>query len=155
MSRELLDRFYSAFAARDGENMATCYAEDASFVDPAFELKGKWIGAMWRMLCERARDFSLSYEIIEADVGGGKVRWTASYLFSQTGRKVVNHIEATIRVRDGLIVDHVDRFSFWRWARQALGTPGLLLGWSQLLKMKVRAQALKGLKAWVERNGLG
>ena len=154
MSRELLDRFYSAFAARDGENMSTCYADDAHFTDAAFDLNGKWIGAMWRMLCARAQDFSLEYEILEANAQGGKVRWTARYLFSQTGRKVVNHIEAQIKIKDGLIVEHIDRFSFWRWARQALGPAGLLLGWSRMLQMKVRAQALKNLKAWVDKNGL-
>lgn len=36
----------------------------------------------------------------------------------------------------------------WRWARQALGTKGLLLGWTPLLKNAVRAQARKGLKAF-------
>jgi ketosteroid isomerase-like protein len=153
-TRAVLDRFYSAFARRDGATMAACYSPEASFNDPAFELRGPWIGAMWRMLCERAQDFSLEYQILDAGPDSGKVKWTARYLFSQTGRKVVNHIEAQIQLKDGLIVRHVDRFSFWRWARQALGPIGALLGWSQLLRAKVRAQALKGLKAWVDKNGL-
>ena len=150
----LLERFYSAFAKRDGATMAACYAADSQFTDPAFELRGPWIGAMWRMLCERAQDFSLEYRILEAGPEQGKVQWTARYLFSQTGRRVVNHITATLQVRDGLIQRHVDRFSFWRWSRQALGLPGLLLGWSQLLRAKVRMQALKGLTAWVDKHGL-
>lgn len=153
-TRALLDRFYGAFAARDGATMASCYSADAHFTDPAFDLRGPWIGAMWRMLAERAQEFSLEYQIVEAGPDRGRVNWTARYLFSQSGRRVVNHIQAEIHIADGLIVRHVDRFSFWRWARQALGPVGAVLGWSQLLKAKVRAQALKGLKAWVDRNGL-
>ena len=151
----LIRRFYEAFRALDADTMQACYCADAAFDDPAFSLRGRdEIGAMWRMLCARAQDFSLEYEILEANAQGGKVRWTARYLFSQTGRKVVNHIEAQIKIKDGLIVEHIDRFSFWRWARQALGPAGLLLGWSRMLQMKVRAQALKNLKAWVDKNGL-
>lgn len=41
----------------------------------------------------------------------------------------------------GLIATHRDRFNFWRWARQALGAPGVLLGWSPSLKRKVRNTA--------------
>ena len=48
---------------------------------------------------------------------------------------------AAFRFRDGLIVEHRDRFDFWRWSRQALGAPGLLLGWTPMLRNKVRAQA--------------
>jgi ketosteroid isomerase-like protein len=153
-TRALVERFYNAFAKQDGATMAACYSLDAAFNDPAFELRGPWIGAMWRMLCERAKAFSLEYQIIEASAEHCKVQWTARYLFSQTGRHVVNHVHAEIHLKDGLIIRHADRFSFWRWARQALGPIGLLLGWSQLLKAKVRAQALKGLKAWVDKNGL-
>lgn len=154
-TRVLLERFYSAFARRDGATMAACYGADSHFTDPAFDLHGPWIGAMWRMLCERAQEFSLDYQILEAGPSQGKVQWTARYLFSQTGRRVVNHITATVQIREGLIHRHIDRFSFWRWSRQALGLPGVLLGWSQLLRAKVRMQALKGLTAWVEKHGLG
>lgn len=61
--------------------------------------------------------------------------------FGQTGRPVHNRIRAEFAFADGLIVDHVDRFDFWRWSRQALGLPGLLLGWTPALQAKVRAQA--------------
>jgi hypothetical protein len=74
--------------------------------------------------------------------------WDAHYTFSATGRAVHNAIDAQFTLRDGLIVRHVDRFDFWRWSRQALGVPGWLLGWTPLLKAKVRAQAAKGLAAF-------
>src|SRR6478672_11208014 len=33
---DLIRRFYSAFAARDADTMAACYAPDARFSDPVF-----------------------------------------------------------------------------------------------------------------------
>ena len=36
--------------------MAACYAPNAHFIDPVFELQGAEIGAMWTMLCERGSD---------------------------------------------------------------------------------------------------
>ncbi|PMZ59603.1 DUF4440 domain-containing protein, partial [Pseudomonas sp. GW247-3R2A] len=36
----------------------------------------------------------------------------------------------------------------WAWSRQALGFKGLLLGWTPAVRNAVRAQALKGLKAF-------
>jgi len=34
--REIITRFYTAFAARDHDTMAHCYAADAHFTDPVF-----------------------------------------------------------------------------------------------------------------------
>lgn len=82
---------------------------------------------------------------IGADDTRGRAHWDARYTFSATGRKVLNRIDAAFEFRDGRIVRHVDRFDFWRWSRQALGLPGLLLGWSAALREKVRARAAKGL----------
>jgi hypothetical protein len=53
---------------------------------------------------------------------------------------------------DGLIATHRDRFSFRAWARQALGLPGLLLGWSPSPRRKVRGTAASNLKAFLARN---
>ncbi|HSI59785.1 MAG TPA: nuclear transport factor 2 family protein, partial [Ideonella sp.] len=63
-----------------------------------------------------------------------------------TGRPVHNQIEAQLQLANGLIVRHQDSFDFWRWSRQALGTPGWLLGWSPLLRGKVRATAAASLQ---------
>ena len=136
---ELIDRFYAAFDRKDGDAMAACYAPDARFSDPAFgELRGAEPGAMWRMLTAQARD--LSVELVErsADATTGSAHWIARYTFTQTGRSVVNDVRARFRFADGLIAEHDDAFSFHRWARQALGPPGLLLGWTPVLRASVR-----------------
>ena len=146
LNDELLQRFYAAFDRGDGDAMAACYAPGAHFHDPVFgDLTGAEAGQMWRMLTARAADLDVELAAHAADDETGTARWIATYTFAQTGRPVVNDIQAEFRFRDGLIVEHVDRFGFWRWSRQALGAPGLLLGWTPVLRGKVAAQARAGL----------
>lgn len=153
---EVIDRFYRSFAARDAEGMAACYHAEVRFSDPVFpDLRGSRAGDMWRMLCSRATDLEVEHSAVKADGDAGSAHWDARYTFAQTGRKVHNMIDATFRFRDGLIVEHVDRFSFPRWARQALGPVGLLLGWTPIVRNKVRAQAAKALERYIAEHGAG
>ena len=153
-----IEAFYAAFAALDAEGMAALYAEDVRFEDPVFSLEGRdAVMAMWRMLCESVKakgreDWSLDASAIRADDHEGSAHWVARYRFSATGRLVHNRIDARFVFRDGLVIRHVDRFDLWRWSRQALGTPGWLLGWSGLLRGKVRRQAAARLEAWRARR---
>jgi ketosteroid isomerase-like protein len=142
----LIERFYSAFDQRDGAAMAACYTPDATFSDPVFpDLRGSEPGDMWRMLTSRATDLRVELHEHEADDERGSAHWIAHYTFAQTGRPVVNDIHASFRLRGGLIAAHQDRFDFHRWARQALGRSGLLLGWTPLLRNAVRRRARAGL----------
>lgn len=146
---DVITRFYSAFQRLDAEAMSACYSDDVIFSDPAFgELRGAEAGDMWRMLCSRAKEWSLIFDGVQADASTGRAHWVATYLFSQTGRMVVNDIQARFVFRDGKICEHHDHFSLWRWSSQALGAKGLLLGWTPLVGKAVRAQALKNLKAF-------
>lgn len=148
-NRELITRFYQAFQRLDAEAMVACYSDDITFSDPVFgTLRGRDVGDMWRMLTSRAKNFSLTFDSVSANQDGGNAHWVARYLFTQTGRIVVNDIQARFVIRDGLICQHDDSFDLWRWSRQALGLPGLLLGWSPLLQNKVRQQAFKGLRTY-------
>jgi ketosteroid isomerase-like protein len=138
----LIDRFYEAFARRDAEAMASCYAPDATFSDPVFRgLEGEEVTAMWRMLCERGEDLEISHRDVEADGERGSVHWSADYTFQTTGRKVHNEIDASFVFRDGLIAEHVDSFGLYRWVRQAFGPLGTLLGWSGRFHGKLRQSA--------------
>ncbi|WP_213879129.1 nuclear transport factor 2 family protein [Pseudomonas sp. dw_358] len=153
MSATLINTFYQAFQRLDTEAMVACYSADVQFSDPAFgSLHGQDVGDMWRMLALRAKDFSLIFDQVRADEHGGGAHWVATYLFSKTGRTVVNDIHARFVFRDGLISEHHDQFDLWRWSRQALGASGVLLGWSPLIQNKVRQQALAGLKAFQAAN---
>ena len=147
MSVELITRFYSAFAAGDADGMEACYDPDVQFEDPVFgRLQAGHVMAMWRMLLRRNKTgLDIKLERVVSEGGTGSCVWIASYEFSRTGRKVVNVIEAEFVFRDGLIVSHRDRFSVWRWARQALGLPGWVLGWTPWMASKLRSEARKGL----------
>lgn len=149
-AERLVDTFYAAFSRRDGAAMAARYAADARFFDPVFtSLQGAEVGAMWRMLCERAHDLRLEWrDVRETAPGRVQAHWEAWYTFGATGRPVHNVIDAVFVVSDGRIAEHTDRFGFWRWSRQALGPAGWLLGWTPPLRAKVRSQAARGLAAW-------
>jgi len=148
MSRATIEKLYAAFAALDAQTMTACYASDAVFDDEAFSLKGRrQVGGMWAMLCDAVKAKGRDVWKIEASaITERSAHWEATYRFSATGRIVHNVIEAEFEFdTDGLITRQRDRFDFWRWARQALGAPGLLLGWSPMLRAKVRAQAATNL----------
>ena len=150
----LIREFYAAFARRDAEAMARCYHDEVFFSDPAFpKLHGEEARDMWRMLVARATDLEIVLEEASADSEGGRARWTARYTFSKTGRQVVNRIEALFAFRDGKIVRHFDRFSFWRWSAQALGPLGQSLGWFAPVKWMVRRQAAKQLDRFRAARG--
>ncbi|HSB53709.1 MAG TPA: nuclear transport factor 2 family protein [Gemmatimonadales bacterium] len=142
----LIERFYSAFARRDHQTMAACYGQDAEFSDPVFtHLRGSEVGGMWRMLCERGTDLRLAYRDIIANASTGSAHWEAWYTFSATGRPVHNIIDAHFEFAGGLIQRHQDRFGLYRWARQALGLKGLLLGWAPPVQGAIRSQARRAL----------
>ena len=142
---ELIRSLYAALDRHDGEAMARLYAPDGRFRDPAFgELSGAEAGDMWRMLTGRSDDLSVELAAHSAEGEVGEARWIATYTFTPTGRPVVNDVRARFQFRDGLISEHVDTFSFWRWARQAFGPAGLILGLPPLSWL-VRRRARSGL----------
>jgi ketosteroid isomerase-like protein len=145
--RRVIEEFYGALNRHDGEAMARMYAPDGRFRDPAFgELSGAEAGDMWRMLTSRADDLRVELHEHSVDGDTGIARWIAHYTFTRTGRPVVNDVRARFRFReDGQIEDHQDSFSFYRWARQALGPVGLALGWAPPLRLMVRGRARKDL----------
>ena len=152
MSRAAIERLYGAFERLDAQAMAACYAETARFDEEAVSLDGRErIGAMWAMLCDavkaKGRD---AWKLEVSAVTERSAHWEPTYRFSATGRMVHNVIDAEFEFDGaGLITRHRDRFDFWRWSRQALGAPGWLLGWTPLLRAKVRAQAAKNLDRFI------
>ena len=150
-SEGLITRFYTAFNTKDAETMAACYADDATFADPAFgELTATETRAMWQMLLSRAADLRAEFRDIQADDTHGSAHWDAYYAFG--GHPVHNSIDATYSFRDGLILTHVDVFDWPRWAGQALGWPGKLLGRTSLLRNRARATARAQLDAYLRTH---
>jgi ketosteroid isomerase-like protein len=153
---EVINRFYTAFQQKDYQGMNACYSDDIVFSDPAFGLlRGEEAKYMWEMLCKNAKDFSLTFSDIELlDEEYATCKWTATYTFSQSGRKVVNHIKAFMKLKDGKIIEHSDAFSLSKWAAQALGWKGQLFGWMGWMKRAIQNKARKNLVAYIERKGI-
>jgi ketosteroid isomerase-like protein len=152
-NKEIITRFYKAFQNRDWKTMQSCYHAQARFSDPAFpDLNSPEVKSMWHMLCENAKDFSLTFSEIKSVGDNVNCRWEAWYTFSKTGRKVHNIIHADFHFKDGLIIKHTDSFNFWRWSHMALGLSGTLLGWSPFLQNKVQATAMKSLNKFMREH---
>lgn len=159
-NEKTIEKFYAAFARLDPETMSACYDPAVTFEDEVFSLRGRGeTMAMWRMLCATVQAggkdvWRLEWDAIQADASQGRARWEAQYRFTATGRMVRNVIDARFGFApDGLIVRHHDSFPFWRWARQALGPAGLLLGWTPFLRAKVRARADANLRRFLAKDG--
>ncbi|MEO7767518.1 MAG: nuclear transport factor 2 family protein [Ferruginibacter sp.] len=151
-NKELVSAFYSAFQQLDYVGMNRNYSNDIVFFDPVFELlKGDEARSMWEMLCKNATGFSLTYgNITELDEEFATCDWVATYIFSKTGRKVVNTVKANMRFANGKIIEHSDAFSLHKWSKQALGLPGELFGWNSLFQRKIKNQAKKNLLRFIQ-----
>lgn len=151
-NEDLIYHFYTSFKLKDYRGMQECYADNATFSDSVFtNLNADQARAMWQMLISRGKDLELEFKILSSNGNQVNAEWVAHYTFGATKRKVRNHILAEFEVVDGKIVKHTDRFGFHTWAKQALGTTGLLLGWTPFLRNKVRQTAMKGLSDFMGR----
>jgi ketosteroid isomerase-like protein len=150
-NEELLTRFYTCFQQKDPAGMAACYHPDAVFSDPIFQtLKRERAVAMWQMLLGRSKDIEIIFSAIQADEQQGMAHWDAHYTYSATGNKVHNVVDAHFRFRDGLILIHQDTFDLAKWASQALGTSGRLLGWTPFMQQAMRRNAAKALDTYID-----
>jgi len=149
----LISRFYTAFQQLDYATMQDCYSDNPVFSDPVFGLlQGQEVKAMWEMLCKNAKNFSLVFSNIQLlDEEYATCNWTASYTFSKTGKPVINNVKAHMRIENGKITEHTDKFDLWKWSRQALGVPGILLGWSNFIQGKVHKNAKGSLEKFMTK----
>ncbi len=150
-NQELIHTFYQAFQNKDFETMNACYSEEVLFSDPVFpDLNHEQVCAMWEMLIKRGKDLELTFDNIQANEHSGSADWIATYSFGTKKNKVVNHIHATFEFSDGKILRHLDEFSFPRWAGQALGLMGRLMGRTKFMKTRVQRTAQLGLEHFME-----
>lgn len=151
---QLITKFYTSFLKLNADGMNSCYDGEVVFFDPAFELlQAQEAMAMWRMLCKRAKDFSLTFGNIQ-DLGDNYYTcdWVATYTFSTTGRTVVNNVKAHMKIEDGKIMEHSDGFSLHKWSAQALGLSGMLLGWNSFFQRKIKNTARRNLLKFIQEE---
>lgn len=148
-----IKNFYAAFEKLDAEAMAECYHDNILFEDPAFgKLKGEKAKNMWKMLCKSQKDknFQISYSNVISDGLNASADWEAKYIFSKTGKAVHNIIHATFKIENNKIIWHKDDFNLNRWASQALGFKGWLLGGTGSFQKKLQSQTNKMLTKFEE-----
>lgn len=152
-NEELIHKFYKSFSEKDYKTMQSCYHNEVIFNDSVFvNIDSKHVKAMWHMLCENGKDFSLNYLDISTNKSEGKAHWEAFYTFSKTGNKVYNIIDAQFEFKDDLIFRHHDNFDFYRWARFAFGITGKLIGWTPFFKSKIQKGANASLKHFISKH---
>lgn len=152
-SKEIANKFYDAFVAKDYRTMQSLYAINAVFSDEVFKsLNGFEAGKMWEMLIKSGKDMKVEYKILDSDKNSAKVKWIAHYTFSKTGRKVKNEIVANLEFLDGKIISHRDKFSFGKWAKQALGFVPWLFSFMGVTQKKVRETAQISLNDYIRAN---
>lgn len=150
---QLIHAFYTAFQNRDYSTMQSCYADHAIFSDPVFHnLNSSQVRSMWEMFCVKNQTLSVKFSDVEQNGKYVSARWTADYVLSSTGNNVRNNINAQFTIQDGKIVEHIDSFDFYRWARQALGPKGVLLGWTPFVKKKVQRSAMAVLQDFIRHQ---
>lgn len=152
-NRQTIKKFYTAFQQEDAKNMAALYHPKATFEDPVFgRLNRDEVIAMWEMLIERSKgNLQIEFTDIITSEEKGSAEWIATYLFTQTNRPVRNVIQAAFEFKDGLIYKHTDTFDLWKWSKMALGWKGILLGWSPIVKNKIKAQAKNALIQFMQK----
>ena len=152
-NQELITTFYTCFQKKDYQGMQECYADEAVFNDEAFKnLDSNEVKAMWEMLCKTGKELKLTFGNISETNGGATAEWTASYLFSRTGKMVVNNVHARFEIENGKIIGHTDTFDFYVWAKQAFGFTGRLLGWTPYFKNKVQTTARESLTNFMNKK---
>lgn len=152
-NKKLIEKFYLAFQNKDFEIMASCYHPEVVFKDPAFgTLHGDRAKAMWKMLCISSKDLKIEFNEVSADENKGSAHWDANYTFSRTGNKVHNRIDATFEFKDGLIITHTDVFNLRKWAGQAIGIKGKILGGTTFFRKKLQIQTNKLLDRFIANN---
>lgn len=150
---QVVEDFYVAFERKDGKAMTAAYAPTAHFSDKVFpSLDGAQAGAMWRMLT-KSGDLKIQHKILKVDGDTVTARWIANYPAPGTGRPVENHVTATIKVKDGKIVDHKDDFDMDKWVRMAFGGVAALPFVGGALAGVTRHLAGRQLKKFIADGG--
>jgi hypothetical protein len=103
------------------------------------------------MLVSAGKDLELTFSDVHLQGNRASASWQATYTFSATGRKITNNIQANFELRDGKIYRHKDEFNFYRWAQQAFGLTGYLIGWTPFFQKKVQGSACRSLEKYMAR----
>lgn len=153
-NEQIIEEFYSGFAAANSDTMNSCYHPEVVFQDPVFGvLQSQDVRDMWEMLIAKSGgNIAIKFSNVVSVGNTGTTNWTADYVFSSTNRKVHNVVQAQFEFKDGLIYRHVDFFDLYAWSKQAMGVKGTLLGWTPFFKRKIQQTALQNLRSFQRKK---
>ncbi len=150
---ELIQKFYTAFQQKNAAEMISCYHDEIEFSDPAFgKLNGEKAKNMWKMLCQSSSELKIEFSDIIENKNTVNAQWQAWYTFGKTDRSVHNIINAQFEFKDEKIIRHTDNFNLRKWAGQALGFKGYLLGWTIFFKKNLQLQTNYMLDKFIKSN---
>lgn len=153
-NEQIIEEFYSGFAAANSDTMNSCYHPEVVFQDPVFGvLQSQDVRDMWEMLIAKSGgNIAIKFSNVVSVGNTGTTNWTADYVFSSTNRKVHNVVQAQFEFKDGLIYRHVDFFDLYAWSKQAMGVKGTLLGWTPFFKRKIQQTAVQSLRSFQRKK---
>ncbi|MCY2688258.1 nuclear transport factor 2 family protein [Salinimicrobium sp. TH3] len=152
-NEKIILEFFQAFQKGNAKAMNACYHKNVVFYDPVFgHIKGDRVRAMWYMLLEKSGgELNISFSEIQANDYNGSARWTASYYYGPSRRRVVNEVVGTFYIQNGKILQHTNHFDLWNWSRQALGFKGFLMGWTKSMKLEIQQESSKMLSRYIHK----
>ncbi|WP_378180374.1 rhodanese-like domain-containing protein [Aquimarina sp. SS2-1] len=146
---ELVEDFYTALSNHDTTKLVALYHEGIIFKDPVFgELQGDLVTKMWYWLLENGPDMEVKFSDIKADENTASVYWEARYTFGERKRPVLNKVKAKFEFKDGKIFRHEDDFSLKRWASQAMGWKGKMIGGTTYFRKKIQFRSKRLLEKY-------
>ena len=137
-----IEKLFTSVDRHDLEAIADCYAEDATFQDIAFRLRGKAaIRKMWRMIV--SGDIRVTLQACDANDSEGRAEVLDIYTFRETQRPVRNPIVSHFRFENGKITQQRDECDPKAWAKMAIGgILGFLSGRLRFLRALGAAKTL-------------
>lgn len=123
LAADLARTYFSAFANRDGQTMASLYKDNVKnvFSDPVFpNLNSIEAKNMWKMLLGGEGDFHVDYQIQAVNGNTVTAAWQARYVFPATGQSVLNRGTSVITFENGMIIKQRDNYDLCKWTGQAL-----------------------------------
>ncbi len=137
--KELIETFYTALNNHDIDTMVSCYHEDVVFQDPIFgKLKADKAKKMWYWLSENGKDLTAKFSDVQINDQKGSAYWEARYTFGQRKRPVLNRVHSSFEFKEGKIIKHIDQFNLQKWASQAMGWKGEIMGSTSYFRKKLQ-----------------
>ena len=121
-NEEIIKRYYKAWINKNLEDLKIIYDKKVIFNDPGFKnLNYEKIIKMWMIWFNKGTNKSIDaqYEIIESKNDIVKSKVVIKYNFGKKENPVTNYISTNFKIRDGKIINQLEKFDFIKWFNQA------------------------------------